>query len=103
MVAGIPGLESIAPLVRAHHERWDGLGYPDGLGGVRIPLASRIVAACEALVTLVARPSAERPGRAFDEFVQGAGTQFDPRIVGVVQKALVAPRQTTPLCSGAGA
>jgi HD-GYP domain-containing protein (c-di-GMP phosphodiesterase class II) len=94
MVAGIPGLEPIAPLVRAHHERWDGLGYPDGLGGERIPLASRIIAACEALVTLPIDRLAERRGRisvAFDEFVEGAGTQFDPTIVGVIHRTLVSP------------
>ena len=101
MVAGIPGLEPIAPLVRAHHERWDGLGYPDGLGGERIPLASRIIAACEALVTLTVDRAAERRGRtsvAFDEFVEGAGAQFDPTIVGVIHRTL-GSRIQTPLPS----
>jgi hypothetical protein len=44
MVARIPGLEAIALIVRLAHERWDGSGYPEGLAGERIPLASRIVA-----------------------------------------------------------
>lgn len=100
MLAGMPGLESIAPLVRAHHERWDGLGYPDGLGGERIPLASRIIAACEELVTAATHRSSERRGqlRAVEEFVDGAGTKFDPRIVGVVHETLVSPRHTAAGC-----
>src|SRR3954453_14713566 len=44
----IPGLEAVATIVRFHHERWDGAGYPDGLSGARIPLASRIISACDA-------------------------------------------------------
>ena len=59
IVAAVPGLEAVAPLVRAHHERWDGSGYPDGLAGERIPLPSRIVAACDALGAL----TTDRPYR----------------------------------------
>jgi hypothetical protein len=73
MVAGIPGLEPLAPLVRAHHESWDGRGYPDGLAGTRIPLASRIVAACEAAA------------RSPDELEHGSGTLFDPGIVNILE------------------
>jgi HD domain-containing protein len=76
MVAGIPGLEPLAPLVRAHHERWDGRGYPDGLAGTRIPLASRIVAACEA--------AARSPG----ELEQGAGTLYDPGVVNILENKI---------------
>ena len=57
IVAAVPGLEAVAPLVRAHHERWDGAGYPDGLAGRRIPLPSRIVAACDAIGALTTRPA----------------------------------------------
>ena len=59
IVAAVPGLEAVAPLVRAHHERWDGTGYPDGLAGSRIPLPSRIVAACDAVGAL----TTDRPYR----------------------------------------
>jgi hypothetical protein len=51
MVARIPGLEAIALVVRHCHERWDGSGYPDGLAGERIPLASRIVALAAAVAS----------------------------------------------------
>ena len=54
LVASIPAFAHLAPAVRASHERWDGAGYPDGLAGERIPLAARIIAACdtyEAIVT----------------------------------------------------
>src|SRR3954471_21347815 len=48
MLADVPGLEPVAPLVRWHHERWDGAGYPDGLAGEDIPLACRVVSVCDA-------------------------------------------------------
>jgi GAF domain-containing protein len=52
MVAGIPGLEAVALIVRHSRERWDGLGHPDGLAGERIPLASRIIAVSEAVCSV---------------------------------------------------
>jgi putative two-component system response regulator len=48
IVAQLPGLERLAPAVRAEHERWDGFGYPDGLAGEAIPISSRISLVCEA-------------------------------------------------------
>ncbi|MDX6666433.1 MAG: hypothetical protein QOG68_2639, partial [Solirubrobacteraceae bacterium] len=48
ILAGIPGLEQVAKAIRHEHERWDGAGYPDGLAGELIPLASRIVFCCDA-------------------------------------------------------
>ena len=48
IVAGVPGLEAVAPLVRAHHERWDGGGYPRRLRGDDIPMESRILAVADA-------------------------------------------------------
>jgi HD domain-containing protein/GAF domain-containing protein len=82
-----PGLEAVASVVQFHHERWDGSGYPDGLAGERIPLASRIILACEAYVAM----TAERPYRpalesdhALDELRACAGSQFDPEVVEAV-------------------
>ena len=93
IVSGVPGLEPVAPLVRAHHERWDGSGYPDGLVGERIPLASRIVAACDALGALTTdRPY--RPGTTLElavrELASCAGSQFDPEVVSVIEAGLQA-------------
>jgi HD-GYP domain-containing protein (c-di-GMP phosphodiesterase class II) len=84
MLAGVEGLEPIAPLVRWHHERWDGLGYPDGLAGEDIPIECRVVCGCDAFHAM----SAERPYRAaldvdaaLAELAAGAGAQFDPTVV----------------------
>ena len=63
MLARIPGLEAVALIVRLAHERWDGSGYPEGLAGERIPLASRIVAlsaACAAAPIELDAPARER-------------------------------------------
>jgi HD-GYP domain-containing protein (c-di-GMP phosphodiesterase class II) len=77
-------LLAIGPLVRATHERWDGLGYPDQLRGAAIPLPSRIVAVCDAFDAMT-RPrsySASMPiAAALAELQDCAGTQFDPGVV----------------------
>ena len=71
-------------VVRHHHERWDGMGYPDGLAGDAIPLAARVFAVADALDALTTdRPY--RPASSFavarEEVLRGAGTQFDPVVV----------------------
>ncbi|HEX8102701.1 MAG TPA: HD-GYP domain-containing protein [Solirubrobacteraceae bacterium] len=71
-------------VVRHHHERWDGKGYPDGLAGEDIPLAARVFAVADALDALTTdRPyrPASSWGAARAEIRAGAGTQFDPRVV----------------------
>jgi diguanylate cyclase (GGDEF)-like protein len=79
-----PALRSVAAVVRATHENWDGTGYPDGIGGEDIPLAARIVYACNAFVAM----TSNRPYRkalplddALNELMRCAGTQFDPTVV----------------------
>jgi hypothetical protein len=74
----------VAEIVLTHHERWDGLGYPQGLRGEQIPLATRIFAVADALDAMTDdRPY--RPGipleQALAEVVRHSGTQFDPRAV----------------------
>ena len=82
-VASLDGLAHLAPAVRAEHERWDGRGYPDGLEGEEIPVASRIVLACDAYDAMTSdRPyrCAMDPGDARTQLRANAGTQFDPRV-----------------------
>jgi hypothetical protein len=87
----IPGLGAVATIVRFHHERWDGSGYPDGLSGARIPLASRIISVCDAYgAMIVDRPYrlALSPHEAVREIRAGAGSQFDPAVVAALMDAL---------------
>ena len=75
------GMEDLAPVLRAEHERWDGRGYPDGLAGEQIPLASRITFVCDAYQAMTSdRPyrSALSHDDARKEIAAGAGTQFCP-------------------------
>ncbi len=77
---------SLLPIIRHHHERHDGHGYPDGLHGTKIPRLARIVAVCDAYDAMVNdRPY--RPRRSMDEAIavlaDGAGSQWDPEVVDV--------------------
>jgi putative two-component system response regulator len=72
------------PIIRHHHERWDGTGYPDGLKGEAIPLGARIVALADAFDAIVrGRPyrAARSIEEAYDELRKNSGTQFDPGLV----------------------
>ncbi|MFZ0378516.1 MAG: HD domain-containing phosphohydrolase [Solirubrobacteraceae bacterium] len=85
LLAGPLGMKQVARLVRHSHERWDGLGYPDGLAGEAIPLGSRIVFVCSAFHDMTSdRPhhAALHPLDALAQLQRGAGTQFDPAVVG---------------------
>ena len=76
-------------VVRHHHERWDGGGYPDGLAGEAIPAAARVFAVADALDALTTdRPyrPASSFARARGEVLAGAGTQFDPDVVAAYQE-----------------
>ena len=85
MLAGVPLLQGEGlRVVRSHHERWDGEGYPDGLAEDEIPPGARIFALVDALDAM----TNERPYRgavsweeATDEILAGSGSQFDPRVV----------------------
>src|SRR5207244_8098072 len=77
----IPDLAPVIPIVRSHHERWDGKGYPDGLAGEAIPRLARIVAVADTFDAM----TSDRPYRkgmaadvAFAEVAKQSGKQFDP-------------------------
>ncbi|MDX6587117.1 MAG: hypothetical protein QOI31_1590 [Solirubrobacterales bacterium] len=77
-------LEQAGVVVRTHHERWDGKGYPDGLAGEEIPIGARVITACDAFNAM----TTDRPYRkampveaAIAELRNESGKQFDPRVV----------------------
>jgi diguanylate cyclase (GGDEF)-like protein len=87
-----PALIGIGRIVRSTHERWDGAGYPDTLRGEDIPLAARIIHACDAYVAMTApRPYTDGadPDAARRELRRCAGTQFDPAVVEAICAATV--------------
>lgn len=77
-------------IIRHHHERWDGSGYPDGLAGEAIPLGSRIIAVADAFDAMTSE-RVYRPAMSIEsalaELRRGQGTQFDPQIVEVFHQA----------------
>jgi putative nucleotidyltransferase with HDIG domain len=84
-VGGFMG--EVGLIVRSHHERWDGAGYPDGLAGDAIPLESRIIACCDtwnAMTTTRSYRPAMAAAAAAAELERVAGTQLDPRLVEIV-------------------
>ena len=102
--ADSPVLRLAAEIALAHHERWDGSGYPRGLSGDDIPIAGRITAVADVFDAL----THERPykpawpvDRAVSQIVAGAGGQFDPQVVSAFRRldpaALVAGGQDTAL------
>jgi putative nucleotidyltransferase with HDIG domain len=97
IVETVPFLSHLMTVVRAHHERWDGCGYPDNLPGERIPLLARILAVADSFDAM----TSERPYRApvsvevaRAELVRCAGTQFDPAAVRAMLAALDAGEAT---------
>ncbi len=98
IVAAAPGLEAIAPIVRAVHERPDGTGYPDRLSHDQIPMSSRIIAVVDAFDAMTGdRPyrSAMSVEDALAEVHRCAGTQFDPAVVEAFAATLRARRTQT--------
>jgi putative nucleotidyltransferase with HDIG domain len=82
ILSTLPDLEPVIPIVRSHHERWDGKGYPDGLAGDAIPRLARIVAVADTFDAM----TSDRPYRkglppevAFTEVQKQSGRQFDPQ------------------------
>jgi HD-GYP domain-containing protein (c-di-GMP phosphodiesterase class II) len=91
IVAAARSLAAVASLIRSSHERWDGKGYPDGLAGDQIPLAARIILACDAFDAITSeRPysPARSPDAALEEIRECAGSQFDPRVVQALDRVI---------------
>jgi HD-GYP domain-containing protein (c-di-GMP phosphodiesterase class II) len=96
-VRDIPALSRLAAIVRSHHERYDGRGYPDGLGGDEIPLESRIISVAATFVDLLSdgpQAKAVLASDAGNEIALRSGTEFDPAIVAVTLRLLQVPRRT---------
>ncbi|NLG10812.1 MAG: HD domain-containing protein [Coriobacteriaceae bacterium] len=85
ILSAVSMFESIVPVIRHHHERWDGAGYPDGLAGKDIELNARIIAVADAFDAMMSDRQ-YRSHLSFDDATEqlreGAGTQFDPAVVG---------------------
>lgn len=100
IVAPVTKLVSVASIIRAHQEKYDGTGYPDGLRGAEIPLGARILAVADAYGAIIDE-RVYKPARSHEEAVaelrRCAGTQFDPQVVEaflqVLERDTVLPRQ----------
>ncbi len=91
IVGQIEGLSRVADIIRHHHERLDGQGYPDGLRGEAIPLASRIILIADSYEAMTSHRSYRPvPGRdlALHELQTHAGSQYDRELVGMFVKAI---------------
>jgi putative two-component system response regulator len=90
LIQDIPYLATAIPIIRYHHERWDGKGYPEGLSGEAIPIGARIVSVADSFDAMTTeRPysPARPPQEAYEEILTRSGTQYDPKIVVAFQKA----------------
>jgi diguanylate cyclase (GGDEF)-like protein/putative nucleotidyltransferase with HDIG domain len=82
----------VAPIVRSHHEKWDGSGYPDGLRGEEIPIGARILSAVDCLDALASDRQYRRAlplDQAMEEVAKLAGKSFDPKVVALLQRRYV--------------
>ena len=90
MIKEIPYLAAAVPIIRYHHERWDGKGYPDQLMGMSIPTGARIVAVADAFDAMTTnRPYGRRRSmeEAYEEILSCSGERYDPEVVNAFQKA----------------
>jgi HD-GYP domain-containing protein (c-di-GMP phosphodiesterase class II) len=92
ILAAAPALAGVSRIVRHSHERWDGDGYPDSLAHEAIPLAARIVAACDAFHAMTSDRSYRKAldtHAALAELLIRGGTQFDPRVSGILRDVVL--------------
>jgi hypothetical protein len=96
-------MADIARIVRNHHERWDGRGYPDRLASTQIPLGARIIAVADAYSAMTSDRvyrAALPVDRAWAELRAHSGTQFDPEIVAVFEQVVDESGHLRPLDAG---
>ena len=82
----------VVPIVRSHHEKWDGSGYPDGLMGTEIPIGARILSVVDCLDALASDRQYRRAlplGKAMEMVAEQAGTAFDPEVVQILQRRYI--------------
>src|ERR1700680_1251866 len=82
----------VVPIVRAHHEKWDGSGYPNGLAGEDIPIGARILAAVDCLDALASDRQYRKAlplEEAMAKVAEDAGKSFDPRVVAILQRRYI--------------
>ncbi len=109
MIEMLGEMHPIVPLIRHHHECWDGSGYPDGLRGEEIPLISRIIAVADMYDAMTSdRPYRKRRSQmdAVEEIQRCAGTRIDPRVAEAflaVLKEISPPESDTAVLAGADA
>ncbi len=99
ILAQVPYLRPAAKIVLAHHERWDGAGYPRGLAGDEIPLGARIFAVCDTYDAIISdRPyrRGQSPDAALAEILRCAGSQFDPLVVEAFEALFPRWKHETP-------
>jgi putative nucleotidyltransferase with HDIG domain len=92
-IKDIDGMELCLDIVLYHHERWDGKGYPEGLKETQIPLTARIAAIADSFDAMTSHRSyrsAMTAEQAYEQIIQGKGTQFDPELVECFQKVFPA-------------
>jgi len=99
----------VSPIIRSHHEKWDGSGYPDGLKGEQIPIGARILTVVDCLDAMASGRQYRNAlplDEAMQQVVAGAGTNFDPKVVAILKRRYVAleklarsqsSREVTPL------
>jgi putative nucleotidyltransferase with HDIG domain len=109
MLASIPQLEAVARIIRHHHERLDGGGYPDGLAGEEIPLGARIIAVADAIDAIIFERTygdIHTEEEAVAEVQAHAGSQFDPEVVAAATRVyertgrLIGRPGVVPISSG---
>ena len=91
MLKQINLFKSIIPIVKHHHENYDGTGYPDGLSGEEIPLASRIIAVVEDYTKIIYNKPIEshsENNKALNKFLSLSGTKYDPKVINTLKEII---------------